>query len=114
MVAKPEFVTPILRRFVEEAARCWHLERVYLYGSYAGGTPNDWSDIDVAVISPDFTNRTAANIQLVHLATDVSSSIEPRAFRPEDFADATPSDFCFEIKRTGAVIYDAELGGLVI
>ena len=114
MVAKPEYVAPILRRFAEGACRQWRVVRIYLYGSYSGGSPNEWSDIDIAVVSPDFTNRTAANVELVHLATDVSSSIEPKAFRPEDFDEATPADFCYEIKRTGTVIFDAERGGLAI
>ncbi len=33
-----------------------HLRKVILFGSYAYGDPRKRSDIDIAVISPDFSN----------------------------------------------------------
>jgi predicted nucleotidyltransferase len=32
-----------------------HLERVILFGSYAKGTASKWSDIDITLVSRDFT-----------------------------------------------------------
>ncbi len=32
-----------------------HVERAMLFGSYTKGTANTWSDIDVAIVSKDFT-----------------------------------------------------------
>ncbi len=31
-----------------------HPTRAILYGSFAQGTPNEWSDIDLVVVSPEF------------------------------------------------------------
>ncbi|MBI5526024.1 MAG: nucleotidyltransferase domain-containing protein [Deltaproteobacteria bacterium] len=62
MIVNTDYLAPILRRFAEGACRQRWVVRIYLYGSYPGGNPNEWSDIDIAVVSPDFTNRPAANV----------------------------------------------------
>ena len=34
----------------------FRVDSVYLFGSYARASHNKWSDIDIAVISPDFSD----------------------------------------------------------
>jgi len=58
----------------------------YLYGSEARGQAGPWSDIDVAIISPDFADDLfAAQLALMKLAAKMDERIEPRAFTPESF-----------------------------
>jgi predicted nucleotidyltransferase len=57
-----------------------------VYGSEARRQATKWSDIDVAVISPDFADDLfSAQLALMKLAARVDDRIEPRAFTPESF-----------------------------
>ncbi|MDZ7365242.1 MAG: nucleotidyltransferase domain-containing protein [candidate division KSB1 bacterium] len=48
-------VEEIIRRFVDLATVNLRLEAVYLFGSNAKGNTEEWSDIDLAIVSPDFS-----------------------------------------------------------
>jgi predicted nucleotidyltransferase len=51
------------------------------FGSEARGQAGPWSDIDVAIISPDFADDLfAAQLTLMKLAAATDERIEPRAF----------------------------------
>ena len=59
-----------------------HIEKAIIFGSYAKGKADKWSDIDIALVSKDFTGvRKKLNRCLIK----VDSSIETHPFRPEDF-----------------------------
>ena len=75
----------------------------YLFGSYALGKGSEWSDIDVAVISPGISDdRLEERIRLMKLSATVDSRIEPVPFRPDTFVDEDP--LAWEIKRKGIPI----------
>ncbi|HBO84895.1 MAG TPA: nucleotidyltransferase, partial [Deltaproteobacteria bacterium] len=45
-------------------------------GSYARKTQNKWSDIDLAIISPDFSNdRFEERVRLMKLASSIDDRI---------------------------------------
>jgi len=74
---------------------------VYLFGSYAQGKANEWSDIDIAVISDKLKKNWWKNeILLSHLGLEVDLRIEPHGFTVEDFKDEYDPMVC-EIKKTG-------------
>ena len=80
------------------------LEKVILYGSFVKGQPHIDSDIDVAVVSPDFTgDRLEDQLKLMRFRRQVDLRIEPIPFLPEDFIPADP--LAKEIMDTGYVIY---------
>lgn len=80
-----------------------HAEAVYIFGSYAKGAENRWSDIDVAVVSSEFTtDRFDERFRLMKLASEVDSRIEPVPFRPDTFVDEDP--IVWEIKKEGMLI----------
>lgn len=77
-----------------------HIEAAYIFGSYARGEEHKWSDIDVAVISPDFINgRFEEGLRLMRLASPVDLRIEPVPFSPDAFVDEDP--LAWEIKKEG-------------
>ena len=41
--------------FLDEIPKTYRLDSAYLFGSHAKGKSNQWSDIDLAVVSPDFS-----------------------------------------------------------
>lgn len=78
------------------------VEQAYLFGSHAKGTPHEWSDIDLCIISPQFTNwwETISWLWGMRLeGTDVTD-VEPIGFTKEEFMTSDES-LVQEIKRTG-------------
>ena len=75
-----------LREFLAAVREDRRVTAAYLYGSEARGQAGPWSDIDVAIISPDFGDDLfAAQLALMKLAAKMDERIEPRAFTPESF-----------------------------
>jgi predicted nucleotidyltransferase len=75
------------------------VEAAYLYGSQVKGTSTQWSDIDVAVISPDFADLFQERLALMRLAAQIDDRIEPYPFKPQDFNSSDP--LAGEIRLTG-------------
>ena len=73
-----EAVRAYARRLNEEG---FDVRFAVLYGSYANGSPDEWSDIDVVVVSPRFDGpKDRADIDRLWVATlDVDDRIEPVA-----------------------------------
>lgn len=82
----------------------YRIQKVYLYGSYAKGNYHKDSDIDLLLVSKDFTgNRFKDSLKLMKLGFDVDSRIEPMPYRPQDFKDSDP--LVVEVKATGKKIH---------
>jgi uncharacterized protein len=81
-----------VKQFLRRISQCGiHIEAAYLFGSYAHNKANQWSDIDVAVVSPDFSDdRLAERIRLMRLSADIDSRIEPVPFHTLNFKDVDP------------------------
>ncbi|MEX0982897.1 MAG: nucleotidyltransferase domain-containing protein, partial [Bacteroidales bacterium] len=77
------------------------IESAFLFGSYAKGKSTDDSDIDVALIftNLDDSKRFDIQVQLMLLAAQIDSRIEPHPISHDDFNSGNP--FVVEIKRTG-------------
>jgi len=81
------------------------IERVYVFGSYAKGEQGKWSDVDVCIVSPKFTDAFAAMRYLWRrLPNDPDSMIEPLGFSPEDFEEGNLSPLTYEIKKHGVEV----------
>lgn len=53
--APEESVIDIVRRYLVALPEYGiHPRKAVLYGSHAKGTPDQWSDIDIIVVAPDF------------------------------------------------------------
>jgi predicted nucleotidyltransferase len=88
-------------RFLEEVESSGlRLASAYLYGSHAEGTARPDSDIDVALISGDFTGDWLEDHRkIVDALLRSDPRIEPVRFRPEQFCDEHP--LAWEIKTKG-------------
>ncbi len=74
--------------------------RLYLYGSYARGTYNTDSDIDLAVFwDTDSIDGFDEDARLLKLTKSVDLRIEPHSFARTDFDE--PDPYIDEIIRTG-------------
>ena len=87
-------------KFLEAIRKRVRIETAFLYGSYVRGVRKEWSDIDLAVVSPDFSaDLFEERIALMILAAKIDDRIEPHPFRPEDFNEQNP--VVDEIRRSG-------------
>jgi len=67
------------------------ISKAYIFGSYITGQADKWSDIDVAVVSPQITfDRFEERIRLTELAVTIDDRIEPLPFNLERFVDEDP------------------------
>ncbi len=100
MAAIPVTLTKSIDRFLAAIRQHHHITAAYLYGSQVKGTATDWSDIDLAIVSPDFSaDLFQEQLNLLRLAAQIDDRIEPRPFRPDDFNISEP--LVSEIKQTG-------------
>lgn len=90
-----------IKSYVEQLERIGiHVQKAILFGSYASGNYNEWSDIDLAVVSSDFIgDRFEDRNKIRTITLHVNSDISPMPFRPEDFNDS--DYFVKEILETG-------------
>ena len=96
-------IIDIVRKYAATVGQQYCLKELYLFGSYAKGNPHEDSDIDIAVVSDDFTGDTYDDqLALMKLRYDVDLRIEPHPFLTEDFTDENP--FAYEIMHTGIQI----------
>ena len=77
----------IVKKYVEELRRNGiKVTRAYLYGSYAYGKPHKYSDIDVVIVSPQFSGiRFMDSYKIARLRRNVDLRISPLAYHPRNF-----------------------------
>ena len=79
------------------------IDKAYLFGSYAKGCATEESDIDVAIISPDFSgDRFDDRRRVVPLRRKIDRRLEPMPYHPENFKDTDP--LVIEILQNGVEI----------
>jgi predicted nucleotidyltransferase len=89
-----------VERFLAVVRQRLRVDAAYLYGSQAVGSARPWSDIDVAVISPDFSEDLfQERVILMQWAAEIDDRIEPQPFTPERFGPNDP--LAHEIARHG-------------
>lgn len=92
-----------VRAFVKEVqAQGVHLRKAMLYGSVARNEQKEYSDIDVALVSDQFTGVGFIDIPLFVKALRKHYIIQPKTFSTDDFMNGDA--FAEEVKRTGIEI----------
>ena len=107
MVATTSELEHVIEDFAGRLEAVISIEAIVLYGSYARGTAYEDSDIDLAVISPDFeavpVYRRQRTIAKHTLRRD--GRISPIGYASSEYHDPAPQSFLSEIVRTGKVVY---------
>lgn len=89
-----------VNKFVEEIKKQYNVTEIILFGSYAKGTENEDSDIDIAVISDDFDDIYDCMAILMGMTWDIDARIEPHPIKKKDF-DEVSDYFIKEVIDTG-------------
>jgi predicted nucleotidyltransferase len=79
-----------------------NIAKIILYGSYASGKFHKDSDIDVAIVSPDFgVDRFEEGVKLFQIACKIDPRIEPIPISLESYQNDTWIPLIYEIKNKG-------------
>jgi uncharacterized protein len=72
-------------------AHGFHIQDAILFGSYASGCANEWSDIDLALVSQEFEGiRFIDKNKIRKITISVSTDLEVLPFNPKDFTPNNP------------------------
>lgn len=84
------------------------VKKAILYGSYVNGTPDNDSDIDLAIVANDFGgNRLKEALLLRKLTRGIDLDISPRPYSVKQYQSATQGDFLYdEIIRKGKIVFE--------
>ena len=100
MVKVPSSVMKSVQSFLNAVSQRYRIQAAYLYGSQVKGMATSWSDIDVAVVSSDFSDDLfEERLALMRLAASIDDRIEPCPFTAETFNEINP--MASEIQRSG-------------
>ncbi len=97
-------VVNIIKKYIQELKENGIvIQEAIIFGSYAKGTYKEDSDIDVALVSSEFSgDRFEDRRKIVPLRRKIDNRIEPMPFLPDDFSRG--GNLVDEIKRTGKKI----------
>ena len=102
MAVNSEALNQVAINYISDVRSAMPIDRVFLFGSYAKGTADEHSDIDLCFFSHSFENQRSVDvvIQLMKLARKYRGvDIEPHAFPTSELDNDNP--FVKEILRTG-------------
>jgi len=69
-----------------------HIFQAYLFGSSIKGTADQWSDIDLAIVTDAFIgDHFDFRFMLTKLARTINADIEPHPYLLTDFNDTNPA-----------------------
>jgi hypothetical protein len=96
--------------FCQRLRSAFAVEAIVLFGSHARGEAREWSDIDLAVISPDFEGLSQWERQdfMARCTVGRPYRIAPIGYASGEYHDPGPHSFLREIIRTGKVVYQAK------
>ena len=89
-----------INEFIKEIKKYYNVTEIILFGSYAKGTENEDSDIDIAIISEDFEDIYDCMANLMGMTWDIDARIEPHPIKKKDF-DEESDYFIKEVINTG-------------
>ena len=89
-----------IQQYIERISKYYKIDAIILFGSYAKGTENEDSDIDIAVISSDFNDIIEDGAKLIGLTWKIDTRIEPHPIKTEDY-EKVSNPFIKEVMNTG-------------
>lgn len=80
----------IAQKYIINVNRKFHVEKAYLFGSFAKGTQHSDSDIDLAIVFQNVDDIIEMQISLLQLRSEDDLLIEPHPFLHRDFNFSNP------------------------
>ena len=91
----------IVLEYVKAICKNYKVEAIILFGSYAKGTENKDSDIDIAIVIDEFKdNIIDEEVEFMKIRKGIDYRIEPHIIRINDYKNLT-TPFIKEVVETG-------------
>ncbi len=106
MLRKQDEIDKLITEYLKLVNKSFYIKNAFLFGSYAKGNPRPYSDIDIALVSPDFEDipyDISLKI-LLRMARNIDSSIEPIALTENEIKNPVLGTIAFDILKTGKLI----------
>lgn len=99
----------IVNRFIKGVEKTIEIKKVVLFGSHATGLFDEWSDIDIAIVSDDFEGMD--NQQRLLMLSKIgwqqnATEIDALGFTQAEFESNDPLSLVTEIKEHGIIVYE--------
>lgn len=95
-------IIELVRSFILSIPSDFGVKKAYLFGSYAKGTAQEDSDIDIALVLVGMTDFFSIQRELMRLRRKIDLRIEPHPIDEQDFNSG--NQFSEEIEKTGIEI----------
>ncbi|HPI41572.1 MAG TPA: nucleotidyltransferase domain-containing protein [Pseudobdellovibrionaceae bacterium] len=107
MVRTKDEVNKIIQDYISLTSKVFKVNDVYLFGSYAYGNPKKYSDIDIAIVSPDFEYLPEDVLlkMLFKMARNVDPIIEPIPLTLEDKENPQLGSIAVDIIKKGIKVF---------
>ncbi|MBF0360879.1 MAG: nucleotidyltransferase domain-containing protein [Oligoflexia bacterium] len=99
-------ILKVARSYIDFVDQAFFVEKAFLFGSWAKGNPNHWSDIDIAIVSSDFEHipRPVAMKILGRMAGHIDSSIEAISMATSETIDPPIGGIVYEVLHSGELL----------
>jgi uncharacterized protein len=103
-------LTEYLDSMVQKLSKAANIDEIILFGSYAKGCADDYSDVDIAIVSSDFKSNNASlnALGLVKKIKLYDPDLQLVGFKSSSYNNEDEwihPEFIREIKRTGKLLY---------
>ena len=107
MVKSEDQLKKILDDYISLTKKSFYIKKIILFGSYANGNQTSESDIDLAIVSPDFEylSYDVASKILFRMARYVDTSIEPVPMDVDEYENPSLGTVAYEVNRSGKIIF---------
>lgn len=102
-------LTPFIRKLKHQVK----IEKVILFGSFVDGAPMEDSDLDVLVVSKDFSGQdedARLNV-LYHFSRFTSPEIHPWGVTPQELEQASRLTTIGNARESGRVVFERNIIG---
>ena len=106
-VLTEEQLSNIINHYVSKLKQKINIEQIILYGSYAKGNANEWSDIDLYIVSNDLPEnelKGTNGFQLDCLVGKYDPRLEVLGINPNQLKSPIEKTFFEEVKINGKLI----------
>lgn len=94
-------IEDIVFKYVQKINEKYNAYAIILFGSYAKGTQNEDSDIDIAIVIDEFKDNIIDEaVEFMKIRRDIDYRIEPHIIRIEDYKEVS-NPFVKEVIDTG-------------
>ena len=109
MAKIPSEIIEILRRYLNDVEKICHVDKAFIFGSYAHGRAGKHSDIDMAIFSRNVNdgNRLEIMTEAVALINKFKLDIQPLVFSFDDYFSKNNDFISTEIIRDGFELTEA-------